>query len=521
MFNIPIASQVARGKPSAGRPFGPHGAQHNVSPPAAPNASIIRALNHVPGVERYENEPIRLRAGAGNRTQGEPFSGDEGRRDVVVGLPQPRRAYDCQGPIIEGRSGDRHGPGNARECESRRASKSLRGTMRGVRSNIELMHSIAASRGGKCLSKSYINARTRLFWECALGHVWEAKPDSVKRGSWCRKCGYGRGANKLRGSIEACRRVAKGREGHCVSLAYVNSGTKLRWCCKYGHEWAATPGHIFGGGWCPTCHGGAKEKSVRNVLERLLNTKFPKVRPAWLTNPETGGGLELDGYSEERGVAFEYQGERHFNEHHLFKNFSDDGLARRDQIKRKICGQRGIILLEVPSGIAIPELPPFILRLCRNAGLSCHEGLAVFDVGSFAYGNGVMLAQAEAKAKTKGGRCLSKEYVDSKFKLHWQCAKGHDWWARLGNVRNGKWCPECSGHRRVTVARMRETALERGGECLSHAYMGNTVKHHWRCAAGHDWWAVYQSIKSGCWCPLCSRKKGIETRLANKKGRGR
>ena len=43
-------------------------------------------------------------------------------------------------------------------------------------------------RGGKCLSKEYINGKTKLLWECSEGHQWEAILDSVKRGSWCAVC---------------------------------------------------------------------------------------------------------------------------------------------------------------------------------------------------------------------------------------------------------------------------------------------------------------------------------------------
>ena len=51
------------------------------------------------------------------------------------------------------------------------------------------MQQIARDRGGKCLSKEYINARTHLEWMCAEGHRWKATPDSVKnKSAWCEKC---------------------------------------------------------------------------------------------------------------------------------------------------------------------------------------------------------------------------------------------------------------------------------------------------------------------------------------------
>jgi len=57
-----------------------------------------------------------------------------------------------------------------------------------VKLTIEDMQQIAEERHGKCLSTKYVNARTRLLWECSEGHQWYAVPDSIKRGSWCPEC---------------------------------------------------------------------------------------------------------------------------------------------------------------------------------------------------------------------------------------------------------------------------------------------------------------------------------------------
>ncbi|WP_232434605.1 hypothetical protein [Burkholderia ubonensis] len=53
---------------------------------------------------------------------------------------------------------------------------------------IDLMRSIAAERGGACISKTYVNSSTRLEWECARGHRWLATPNTIRRGHWCARC---------------------------------------------------------------------------------------------------------------------------------------------------------------------------------------------------------------------------------------------------------------------------------------------------------------------------------------------
>ena len=52
-------------------------------------------------------------------------------------------------------------------------------------------------------------------------------------------------------------------------------------------------------------------------------------------------------------------------------------------------------------------------------------------------------------AKDRGGLCLAKTYVNTKAKLRWRCAEGHEWEASANSVKgNGSWCPKCANARR-------------------------------------------------------------------------
>jgi len=57
------------------------------------------------------------------------------------------------------------------------------------RLTIEEMQGIAKKRGGKCVSKRYKDAKTKLKWECKCGNVWDATPQKIKQGRWCPVCG--------------------------------------------------------------------------------------------------------------------------------------------------------------------------------------------------------------------------------------------------------------------------------------------------------------------------------------------
>ncbi len=61
---------------------------------------------------------------------------------------------------------------------------------------IEIYKKIAITRGGKCLSNTYIDYYSKLTWECKFGHVWNSLGYSIERGHWCPDC-----AGNRKGSI--------------------------------------------------------------------------------------------------------------------------------------------------------------------------------------------------------------------------------------------------------------------------------------------------------------------------------
>jgi len=123
---------------------------------------------------------------------------------------------------------------------------------------IEEMQTIAKSRGGKCLSKKYVNKSTKLEWECSKGHRWFASPNNVKNNNtWCDGCG---GNKKL--TIEEMQAIAESRGGKCHSKNYIDANTKLRWECAEGHRWNAIPNSVKRGTWCGKCYRQSRRKTV-------------------------------------------------------------------------------------------------------------------------------------------------------------------------------------------------------------------------------------------------------------------
>jgi hypothetical protein len=97
------------------------------------------------------------------------------------------------------------------------------------------------------------------------------------------------------------------------------------------------------------------ETLCRDIAQRLFNKPFTKVRPDFLKNNVTGSNLELDIYNEELKIAIEYNGQQHYKYVPFFHKNYEHFLNQkyRDEIKRMLCRQNGIHLIEISY-----ELPP-------------------------------------------------------------------------------------------------------------------------------------------------------------------
>jgi len=298
---------------------------------------------------------------------------------------------------------------------------------------IELMQIIAAERGGKCLSDTYKNVKTDLLWECADGHRWHSTPDNVKnQGHWCHECG-----GSKRSNIKEMRKIAAQRGGKCISKKYVNNITKLTWECEKGHRWDTTPNSIKSGKWCYFCAHNAPigleeaHKIAEENNGKCLSAKYVNARTPMLWECSDG---------------------------HQWK-------ASIDSVKNK-----GTWCL-ICSGSAKKSL-----------------------------------SEAKHAAILKGGKCLSKEYINIKTPLDWECAEGHRWSAPFGAISSGSWCQACYGNLKLTIQDAHQIAAQNNGKCLSKHYENAGALLEWECSEGHKWKANMNSVRNqGTWCKRCNK----------------
>tara|TARA_B100001123_G_C15328764_1_gene1030479 strand:- start:3360 stop:4133 length:774 start_codon:yes stop_codon:yes gene_type:complete len=88
--------------------------------------------------------------------------------------------------------------------------------------DIQDFKDFAEEKGGKCLSKEYINYKTNLEFECAIGHRFSRTPAHLydnKQPRWCSKCGeVKRYEEKKEFIIKEVKKYVKDKGGTLLSI---------------------------------------------------------------------------------------------------------------------------------------------------------------------------------------------------------------------------------------------------------------------------------------------------------------
>jgi hypothetical protein len=319
-----------------------------------------------------------------------------------------------------------------------------------IKGDLKELERIANERGGKCLSKKYINNKTPLLWECGKKHIWKAVPFSIKRGSWCPTCA---GKNK---TINEMRLYAKKRFGYCISDKYINAKTKLKWKCAKDHIWFATPQIIYNNSWCPIC------SRVKRSVHKIYDLTYAN------------------------NLALKYNGKCVSVEVKNYRQLLEWECANKHIWFSKIQNiQKGNWCSICKYKIEDQYLNNNFSRMREPTIKSFADIINII--------------------KTKNGKILEQNYKSLESKIKIECDKGHIWSTNFRNIMEGHWCHVCAGVVKLDFRDIQKIAIDRGGLCLSTEYINIDSKLEWQCAKNHRWFATpNQVIHSLTWCPYCN-----------------
>ena len=167
--------------------------------------------------------------------------------------------------------------------------------------------------------------------------------------TWCRICSS---QKKEIYSLESLNFFANKFEGTCTSKKYLGYDKNHKFICKNGHHFLSNLNRIISAGdWCSHCNRyNHVEERVRRAFEKIFGCTFIRTNPKWLKEPGKRHAYQLDGYNENKKIAFEYNGKQHYEVLPHFKHDTEENLKARqknDLYKNMICIQKGITLFTI------------------------------------------------------------------------------------------------------------------------------------------------------------------------------
>ena len=311
---------------------------------------------------------------------------------------------------------------------------------------LELMREFAEKSGGKCLSKSYINVHEPLKWECKKGHRFADSRHVIRlRIHFCLECRMDKKRAKI---FERIKTHAKTKRGKCLFDEFINYRTELKFECAEGHRWKTSSlAILYGKSWCPHCYGNVKR--TMDYMHQLAKDK---------------GGECL--------------------------SKSKTSVHKHDYLKWR-CRNGHIFTLQYNS-VRVGSWCTKCKRLEEQV---------------------ISLELMKDWAKERGGECLSKTYINAPIPLEWKCSNGHKFKLSRGNLsQKENWCPQCSRIKycEEQLNKIKLRAKKRGGRCISKKYIDQSTKLTFECEKGHRWKTTPHNFKHNSWCPHCRYNAGFE-----------
>lgn len=347
---------------------------------------------------------------------------------------------------------------------------------------------------------SYVNRITKTEWQCKIcSHTWKSTFSCIqgsRRG--CPRC-----AGRCQ-SVQTMIDLAKAKGFAFLSNNYHGMNFKYEWKCRDGHLWMASAHHIKSGTGCPYCNSYITEEACRFIFQELTGQSFRKNRST------LGKRLELDGYCDELKIAFEYQGKQHYSFIKYLHKQPETHKAqkRRDDQKRSLCKERKIDLLEIPYHVN--DLEPFIRGQLESVGVECSETI---DWEKFK-GRISMLEELKIAADKLDIESLSDVYINARSKINFRCNKcGREWESTSNDIKNGYGCLKCSGKMKLTIDEVRTRGQTVGIKLLSKEYVNARTKLRWECdKCNHVFMKTPPSIQQSKGCPACGRQNAWKAR---------
>lgn len=317
-----------------------------------------------------------------------------------------------------------------------------------------------------------VHSNMKIWWQCELGHEWEATPEGRAKGTKCPYCTNRKvlkGFNDLETKSPALAKQWHPTKNGNLTPDMIVYGTDRRvwWQCEKGHEWESPVCKRYRGVGCPVCCG-KKVSEGHNDLATLaphLALEWHPVKNGELTPQNiTCNSLKDVWWKCEKGHEWKTSANNRYNGSNcpacaaqkLLVNV-DDLFAFRPMFKNEWHSTKNGDIQ--PNDMLQALDKPVWWQCARGHEYQLSLSHKLLNFGCPLCDNRYVkvgetdLATLHPRLATEWHPTKNEQLMPSVVStksaklIWWRCELGHEWQERIFMRVRGTNCPYCSGHR--------------------------------------------------------------------------
>jgi len=299
---------------------------------------------------------------------------------------------------------------------------------------------VVNTKGGTILNEYVKKEIERASIHCGdCKWKWEPRIHDVTHGRWCPNCGQNR---KI--LISEAKAIAKELGGKLLSKKMTSTMDQLNWVCILDHTFSRSYDQVKRKHdkqrWCPICIRFPRENYCRAILEGATSKVFSPSKLSYIKDGKKYW-VELDGLCSDLKLAFEHNGEQHYNTN---AHYSHQRIGINDKIKKKLCKKNNISLIVIPYWIESEKIKNYIESKLIKLGVTPNK------IYKIKLSTSSSMQEIEKYVLQMGGKIIAGIAINNSSVLSINCGKGHPVWKpTIKKLRNKQWCPYCRGNKVV------------------------------------------------------------------------
>jgi hypothetical protein len=358
----------------------------------------------------------------------------------------------------------------------------------------------------------------KVKWRCEHGHTWNADVHSrSSRGDGCSVCSNHQVLAGYNDLATTNPELAAQADGWDPTTLAAFSNKKVKWCCRFGHNWISTVADRSVGKGCPVCSGRQVLVGVNDLA--TTNPELAAQADGWDASTVTAGSDKRrawkchDGHTWTAVVGNRARGSGCPVCANQLVNVGVNDLATSNpELAAQADGWD-------PKTV-MPQSGKKVKWRCGKGHTwhaTPHSRSGFNKTGCPVCSNKMVLAGFNDLATTNPELAAQADGWDPKTvtaysgkKVGWRCEQGHSWMTSVAHRSAEKGCPICSGNKVLVGFNDLETtnpelAAQADGWEPTTLTAGSSKKVKWRCEHGHKWKAIVAGRSKGRGCPTCAQ----------------